>query len=200
MRALIVSFLFVGVSHAQTQVCVGVIQNGDFGLSIQADELTNGWLLSGVSCGDGPFWGPTLGRDGGGVYLNSCGRLDTDPCIATTITGLCPNVLYRITLQAYSLGDYSSSQNDSFAVSINNQTMLTQNDEPLNVWRNLQFTFVATDNVAQLKICAETNGSDCAFRVDNVQITRLCQSDFNNDGSVDGDDVIAFFERWDFGC
>jgi hypothetical protein len=27
-----------------------------------------------------------------------------------------------------------------------------------------------------------------------------CPGDFNSDGSVDGDDVIVFFERWDSGC
>jgi hypothetical protein len=28
----------------------------------------------------------------------------------------------------------------------------------------------------------------------------LAEADFNNDGSVDGDDVIEFFGRWDSGC
>lgn len=33
-----------------------------------------------------------------------------------------------------------------------------------------------------------------------VNFAPACPSDFNLDGSVDGDDVIAFFERWDGGC
>jgi hypothetical protein len=33
-----------------------------------------------------------------------------------------------------------------------------------------------------------------------VNFDIACPSDFNADGSVDGDDVIAFFERWDGGC
>jgi hypothetical protein len=33
-----------------------------------------------------------------------------------------------------------------------------------------------------------------------VNFAAACPSDFNNDGSVDGDDVIEFFERWDNGC
>lgn len=35
---------------------------------------------------------------------------------------------------------------------------------------------------------------------DPVNFSAACPSDFNNDGSVDGDDVIEFFLRWDSGC
>jgi hypothetical protein len=35
---------------------------------------------------------------------------------------------------------------------------------------------------------------------DVVNFAPACPSDFNNDGSVDGDDVITFFDRWDRGC
>jgi hypothetical protein len=34
----------------------------------------------------------------------------------------------------------------------------------------------------------------------SINSAAACPSDFNNDGSVDGDDVTQFFERWDPGC
>jgi hypothetical protein len=45
----------------------------------------------------------------------------------------------------------------------------------------------------------EGNGTGVLY-TNVVNFAPACPSDFNNDGSVDGDDVITFFERWDGGC
>jgi hypothetical protein len=54
--------------------------------------------------------------------------------------------------------------------------------------------------------CRITGDCGCEFRQTSqiftppVNFSAACPSDFNLDGSVDGDDVIYFFERWDSGC
>jgi hypothetical protein len=54
--------------------------------------------------------------------------------------------------------------------------------------------------------CRISGGCGCEGIGSGVMYTNIvnfapaCPSDFNNDGSVDGDDVITFFERWDSGC
>jgi hypothetical protein len=54
--------------------------------------------------------------------------------------------------------------------------------------------------------CKISGGCGCEGSGSGVMYTNIvnfapaCPSDFNNDGSVDGDDVITFFERWDSGC
>ena len=40
---------------------------------------------------------------------------------------------------------------------------------------------------------------DLAFSIDGLIITMPCAADFNNDGGVDGDDVVAFFRAWENG-
>jgi len=54
--------------------------------------------------------------------------------------------------------------------------------------------------------CKITGGCGCEPNLGGVLYTNVvnfsvtCPSDFNADGSVDGDDVIQFFENWDGGC
>jgi hypothetical protein len=54
--------------------------------------------------------------------------------------------------------------------------------------------------------CRISNACGCeadssgVIYTDVVNYSAACPSDFNLDGSVDGDDVIMFFERWDVGC
>ncbi|MFZ4573014.1 MAG: PA14 domain-containing protein [Phycisphaerales bacterium] len=45
------------------------------------------------------------------------------------------------------------------------------------------------------------NGAGLFWGIDDVKVSvdLACLSDFNSDGSVDGDDVIAFFASWDIG-
>jgi hypothetical protein len=51
--------------------------------------------------------------------------------------------------------------------------------------------------------CRVSNAGGCdahTVYTNTVNFTLTCPSDFNADGSVDGDDVIQFFENWDIGC
>lgn len=48
--------------------------------------------------------------------------------------------------------------------------------------------------------CGCEGGGTGVIVTDPVNFSAACPSDFNNDGSVDGDDVIEFFLRWDSGC
>jgi len=40
---------------------------------------------------------------------------------------------------------------------------------------------------------------DIAFTLDGAIVTTPCAADFNNDGGVDGDDVVSFFRAWENG-
>jgi hypothetical protein len=66
--------------------------------------------------------------------------------------------------------------------------------------------FRPTPGLATGYRCKITNACGCEADANGVIYTNVvnfsaaCPSDFNNDGSVDGDDVITFFERWDGGC
>lgn len=183
-------------SQATAQCASPLLSNGNF------DTGTDGWTLSGFVCNQGGWQSNTY--NGGGVYINDCGNISIDPCITTTITRLCPNNLYTVTFKALAGPDYNYSPNDSLIVRVDGTVVLTQNEEPiLNYWRTIEITFIAQGFTADLQICTETNGTDAAWTVDNFAIRRgnaFCPSDMNGDGSVDGDDVIAFFERWDVGC
>jgi hypothetical protein len=48
--------------------------------------------------------------------------------------------------------------------------------------------------------CGCDPGAGGFVYTNQVNFSLACPSDFNADGSVDGDDVIEFFSRWDAGC
>jgi formylglycine-generating enzyme required for sulfatase activity len=66
--------------------------------------------------------------------------------------------------------------------------------------------FRPTPGLATGYRCRISNACGCeadssgVIYTDVVNYSAACPSDFNLDGSVDGDDVIMFFERWDVGC
>lgn len=181
-------------SQATAQCSLPTLLNGDF------EAGTAHWTLSGFVCNSG---GIDSGHTNLGLYINDCG-FASDPCITTTISNLCVNNKYTLTFKAMAGFDYNYLNNDSLAVRINGTLVLSQNEQCLvGQWRIFEIPFVASTTTAELQICAETNGTDAAWTVDDFVIRRgnaVCPSDMNGDGSVDGDDVILFFERWDVGC
>jgi hypothetical protein len=93
---------------------------------------------------------------------------------------------------------------------------LVSNDGDPDAWIDLEgVAGFVNATTASLGIPRPTPGMATGFRcrvstacgcesgqlfTDIVNFTLACPSDFNADGSVDGDDVIEFFERWDNGC
>ncbi|MFZ4576144.1 MAG: hypothetical protein ACOYN0_17300, partial [Phycisphaerales bacterium] len=96
---------------------------------------------------------------------------------------------------------------------------LIEDDAAPNAWLNLNdgggfsgthsptlAIFRPTPGLATGYRCKISNACGCEADASGVVYTNTvnfaaaCPSDFNNDGSVDGDDVIEFFERWDSGC
>jgi hypothetical protein len=299
MRTLtaVCASLATGAS-ATAQLCPTSLVNGDFSVPIPNGEVGNGWRFDG-RCDSG--WATDAGHLGGGIWLNECGQLDSDPCVTTTIGQLCPQGAYLLQAEFRSSG-YPSSDLSPFVIEVDGQPLFTANTWPSGEWRSASVLFRPSTSDASVRICAEANGSDSDFYLDNVRVvptavitqqpvsvqaapgtpvtfvvlieappgceattsyqwerrapaelggqwaalsenarfinTRgpalvinnpgpavatgyrcritpgcgpelltaevnfdiACPSDFNADGSVDGDDVIEFFERWDAGC
>ena len=159
------------------------------------------------------------------VATNSCGTATTS---AATLNVLTPQILTPPTDQTVNVDqpvlfvvepDTNSSCNAALQYQWQRRDPLVSDDNAPNAWISLQngggIVGATSPNLVILRPtpglatgyrCRISGGCGCEFATSSVYYTATvnfsaaCPSDFNLDGSVDGDDVITFFERWDIGC
>jgi hypothetical protein len=159
------------------------------------------------------------------VVSNACGSVTS---AAASVTVLTPQILNPPFDQSVNVDqpvnfvvetDESSPCHSNLQFQWQRRDPLVADDNGPNAWITLQngggifgatspnlLILRPTPGLATGYRCRITGGCGCEFANSSVYYTSTvnysaaCPSDFNLDGSVDGDDVIAFFERWDGGC
>ena len=159
------------------------------------------------------------------IITNACGTATSN---RATLTVRTPQILTQPASQAVNVDQpvffalEADPQHPCFsalAYRWQRRNPLVEDDTAPNAWLDLSdgggfagthsaslAIFRPTPGLATGYRCKITNACGCeadangVIYTDTVNFTATCPSDFNNDGSVDGDDVIEFFERWDSGC
>jgi hypothetical protein len=159
------------------------------------------------------------------VITNACGTVTSNPATLTVRT---PQILTQPSSQTVNVdqpvffaleADPQHPCFSSLAYHWQRRNPLVEDDAAPNAWLDLNdgggfagthspslAIFRPTPGLATGYRCKITNACGCEADANGVVYTNTvnfsaaCPSDFNNDGSVDGDDVIEFFERWDSGC
>ncbi len=159
------------------------------------------------------------------VITNACGTATSNPATLTVRT---PQILTQPSSQTVNVDqpvffaletDPQSPCAASLQYRWQRRNPLVEDDSAPNAWLDLSdgggFSGTHTPNLAIFRPtpglatgyrCTISNACGCEadtngiIHSNTVNFAAACPSDFNNDGSVDGDDVIGFFERWDSGC
>ena len=159
------------------------------------------------------------------VVTNACGTVTSNPAVLTVRT---PQILTPPVSQTVNVDQpvFFALETDPASPCFAGLTYQWQRRNPLveddaapNAWLDLSdgggfagthspilAIFRPTPGLATGYRCRIENACGCeadangVIYTGTVNFSAACPSDFNNDGSVDGDDVIGFFERWDAGC
>jgi hypothetical protein len=159
------------------------------------------------------------------VVTNACGAATSTPATLTVRT---PQILTQPVSQTVNVdqpvffaleADPLHPCHAGLAYRWQRRNPLVEDDAAPNAWLELSdggglsgthtpnlAIFRPTPGLATGYRCKISNACGCEADANGVMYTNTvnfaaaCPSDFNNDGSVDGDDVIEFFERWDSGC
>jgi hypothetical protein len=168
-RSSVVAFaaLAAACGLAFGQQCGGQIDNGQFDYPVPSQGSGNGWTASYIDAAGG--WVLEGGSHGGIYRLNSGGQQDSDPCIGTLVTNLCPGVRYRISGEYESY--YVSRQlPNAFCCYLDDVSVVSAPSGRIGVWMPWEFDFTAASSTARLRICGECNGIDDDFAVDSIRI------------------------------
>lgn len=212
-----------------TEICIGQSKTINV-VSSDADHFQwrrNGMQIAGANSSAYSIPSVNLTDDGhyDCVISNSCGSVTSE---VATITVLTPQILNPPLDQSVNVDqpvnfvvetDESSPCQSSLQFQWQRRDPLVADDNAPGAWMTLQngggifgatsanlLILRPTPGLATGYRCRITGGCGCEFADSSVYYTSTvnysaaCPSDFNLDGSVDGDDVIAFFERWDGGC
>jgi hypothetical protein len=159
------------------------------------------------------------------IISNACGTATSNPATLTVRT---PQILTQPASQTVNVDQpvffalEADPQHPCFAnlaYRWQRRNPVVEDDTAPNAWLDLSdgggfagthsaslAIFRPTPGLATGYRCKITNACGCeadsngVFYTDTINFAAACPSDFNNDGSVDGDDVIEFFGRWDSGC
>lgn len=159
------------------------------------------------------------------VITNACGSVTSNPAVLTVRTPqiLTPPVSQTVNVDQPVLFAMETDPGSPCFAGLTYQWQrrnpLVEDDAAPNAWLDLSdggglagthspilAIFRPTPGLATGYRCRIENACGCeadangVIYTDTVNFSAACPSDFNNDGSVDGDDVIGFFERWDAGC
>lgn len=222
--------LSVSIAPSSTEICVHTalaLYADAKGASPQYQWRKNSVNILGAQ--SAMYTIPSVQRSDAGAYdcvvSNACGSVTS---AAASVTVLTPQILNPPFDQSVNVDqpvnfvvetDESSPCHSNLQFQWQRRDPLVADDNEPNAWITLQngggifgatspnlLILRPTPGLATGYRCRITGGCGCEFANSSVYYTSTvnysaaCPSDFNLDGSVDGDDVIAFFERWDGGC
>jgi len=159
------SLLLCSTSFAQGNLVI----NGTFDIEVPVNGTGGGWTTANVI---GTAWQQI---DGNYLFiLNARGEPDTDPMIEQTVTGLVVGDPYLIK------GEYRNFYGliwcnvsaDSFGVELDDQVILELKYFS-GIFSPFEVGFTATAEEQTIRFSAETNGSDCDYAIDNIEVLDL---------------------------
>jgi hypothetical protein len=177
---------------AAAQPCGGAIANGDLSGFVPSNATGGGWTSRNIDAWGG--WRSSDGNPGALFILNAGGQRDSDPCIETLVTGLCPGRVYTVS------GDFASyyisqGQERGFECRVAGRVIYAATAGPLRAWRRFEGSFVATAPEQLVQLCGECNGTDDDMAVDNISVapTSFTITTQPRDQAVGVDQPVTFF-------
>jgi len=136
-----------------------MVVNGGF------DTDASGWTITNVNVSAGGGYLSFFGNPPGSVYLYNP-SLPGVPTASQEINSLTPGSLYIVS------GDYSGGgknvTDNSFGVALDGVFFFETPAPPDFNWHSFSFEYTATSASALLSLSAQLNGTDDAYKIDNI--------------------------------
>ena len=170
-----------------------LVLNGSF------DGGTVDWNFYNIDFAGG--WRASGGKSGGYFILNDAGSPSTDPTIEQLVTGFEVGGTYRLSGSCKGVSSATSPSGAiSFAVDLEDETIVALPATDTSTWRSFNFDFVAESSQLLLRLRAEISGTDNDFGIDDLSVVQIsppsCRGDVTGNGIVNGTDLAALLDAW----
>jgi hypothetical protein len=161
------ALMVIGTAAALPAYADPVVVNGNFDTFVPSNGTGGGWTSINIDAVGG--YRGTSGNPGGTFILNEAGQVATDPTISQLVSGFTVGQTYTLT------GDVALSSGLSggvagFGVDVGGVNVLELNAPA--VFTSFSYTFAANATDIQIRFRGEINGTDNAYRIDNIAITQ----------------------------
>ena len=138
-----------------------LVVNGGF------DHNASGWTMTNVDISEGGGYYISIGNPPGSVFLYNPSFNVFVPTASQEINSLTPGTLYIVS------GDYmlrlgKNVTDNSFGVALDSVFLFETTAPADSNWHSFSFDYAATSVSALLRICAQINGTDDAYFIDNI--------------------------------